>query len=262
MIVSFDGQKQNIGKSRRSKLVATLAIFSLGAYLWFFWFQTGMFIVTRYSYRNIPIASMTPVELTDHHIASGDGSKLSCFGYEFEVPWQDIDTQNIQRKGMVLIPFRSGMEILVGHGSTHSLVDTAIESTKTDPQHFRAAYGDKAAQSDYEFLRLALNATPGSVRLVDSKEDVARKTTLVLFKAMIVPGDSGIFIVQANGFKGFQYGDPSKHPKRVTVTLYSADGGIEFTFDQKDLKPLAISQADINRVIQTLRYSGIPEIAK
>ncbi len=260
--MSVDSPRPNTRKSTQIKVAVFVTIFALGAYLWFYWFQTGMLILNRYSYRNLPTANLTPVELMDHRVASGNGPKLSCFGFEFEVPWQDIDTQNIQRKVMVLIPFQSGLEILAGHGSTHSLVDTAMESTKTDPQHFRAAYGDKAAQSDYDFLRLALNTTPGSIRLVDSKEDVARKTTLLLFKTLIAPGDSGIFAVQANEFKGFQYGDPSKHPKRVTVTLYSAQGGIELSFSQKDMKPLAISQADINRAIQTLRYSGMPETAQ
>jgi hypothetical protein len=37
-------------------------------------------------------------------------------------------------------------------------------------------------------------------------------------------GAPGIFEVQANEFRGFQYGDPIKHPKKITVTLYSADG--------------------------------------
>ena len=151
LAVSIDGQKQNIGRSRRRRLFDLVAIFAIVLYLWFFWFQIGMLILNRYSYRKMPIASMTPVELTDHRIASGDGSTLSSFGYVFEVPWQDIDTQNVRREAMVLIPFRSGLEILVGHGSTHSLVDTAIENTKTDPRHFRAEYGDQAAQSDYEF---------------------------------------------------------------------------------------------------------------
>lgn len=260
--MSIDGQKQNIGRSRRRRLFDLVAIFAIVLYLWFFWFQIGMLILNRYSYRKMPIASMTPVELTDHRIASGDGSTLSSFGYVFEVPWQDIDTQNVRREAMVLIPFRSGLEILVGHGSTHSLVDTAIENTKTDPRHFRAEYGDQAAQSDYEFLRLALNATPGSIRLVDSKQDVARTTTLLIFKVLLVPGDSGIFMVQANDFKGFQYGDPSKHPKRITVSLYSAAGGIEFSFARKDMQPLAISQAEINRAIQTLRYNGLAETAQ
>lgn len=79
-------------------------------------------------------------------------------------------------------------------------------------------------------MRLALSTTPDSVRLLDSKQDVARKTTLIMFKVLVVPG--------------------------------SADGGIELTFAQKDLKPLAISQADINRAIQTLRYNGLAETAQ
>lgn len=242
-----------------SKLIALIAIFCLAAYLWLFWFQTAMLIVSRYSFRKSPLANMTPVELTDQSITAGDGPKLSCFGYDFEVPWQDVDAQHVRREIMVLIPFRSGLEILVGYGSSHSLVDTAVENTKTDLQHFRSVYGEKAAQSDYEFLKLVLNTTPASIRLLDSKQDVGRKITLLTFKAIIPSDDSGIFAVQANGFKGFQYGDPSKHPKRVTVTLSSDDGEIEFSFAQKNLKPLAISQADINRVIQTLRYNGLTE---
>ena len=142
------------------------------------------------------------------------------------------------------------------------LVDTALERTKLDPQAFRAAYGDRALHSDYEFLKLAFNTTPASIKLTDSKQDVARKSTLVLIKTLVAQGDSGIFEVQANGFRGFQYGDPGKHPKRITVALYSADGGIEFTFLQNDVNPVVISQADINRVIQTLGHNGVAETAR
>lgn len=254
MVVGVDDKNEKVSKHKSGKLIAVAAVFSIGAYLWFFWFQTAMLIETGYIYRHIPVARMIPVQLTDHHVAPGEGSKLSCFGYDFEVPWNDVDTQNIHGKAMLLIPFRSGLEILVGHGSTHDLVDTAMRGTQTDPQSFRTAYGDKAAQSDYEFLKLALNTTPGSIRLADSKKDVVSKSTLLMFKTLIVPGNSGIFEVQANEFMGFQYGDPSKHPKRVTVSLYSGDGGIELSFSQKNLGPLAISQADINRAIQTLCY--------
>ena len=246
---------------RKWGIPTAAAFVSIGAFIWFFWFQTVMLIEMHYSYRHIPIAHMTPVELSDRRINSGEGTKLSSFGYDFEVPWKDVDAEHIKRKAMIVIPFRSGLAILVGHGSAHDLVDTALENTKTDPQVFRAAYGDRAVQSDYEFLKLALNTTPASIRLMDSKQDVVRKSTLVLIKALVVQGDSGIFEVQANEFRGFQYGDPEKHPKRITVTLYSADGGIELTFLQSSLNLVAISQADINRVIQTLRYSGAAETA-
>jgi hypothetical protein len=238
-------------RGRRKILIVSALVISVGAYISFFWFQTLMIMQMRYSYRNIPIASMKPVELGDQSINENNGTKLSYFGYDFEVPWQDVDTDNIQSKTIALIPFRSGLGILVGHGSTHDLMDTVMSGMKTDLAHFRAAYGDEATHSDYEFLSLALNTTPNQVSLFDSKADVARKSTLVLYKAIMVPGDSGIFELQTPEFKGFQYGDPRKHPKKVTVYLASANGIIEFTFSQKDMKPLTTSQADINRVIQT-----------
>jgi hypothetical protein len=251
----------DIGNWKGLKLIAVIAFLSVGVFLWFFWFQSAMLLETRWAYRNIAVASAIPVPLGDLRVAKGEGSTLSSFGYEFQTPWQDVDTPNITRKNMTLIPFRSGLEILVGHGSTHSLVDAVMESSKIDPNYLRAAYGDRAAHSDYEFLKLALNATPGSIRILDSKKDVAQRSTLVLIKALVVPGDSGIFEVQSNEFRGFQYGDPSKHPKRVAVALYSPDGGIEFSFSTRDMKPLAISQADINRIIQTLRRTGLAETA-
>ena len=246
----------------RKRAIATavaVAVVSIGAFVWLFWFQALMLIEMHYSYRHIPVAHMTPVELSDRRINSSEGTKLSTFGYDFEVPWKDIDAEHIKRKAMILIPFRSGLQILAGHGSSHDLVDTALESTKIDLKAFRAAYGDRALQSDYEFLKLAFNTTPASIRLTDSKQDVTRKSTLVLIKSLVAQSDSGIFEVQAHDFRGFQYGDPGKHPKRVTVILYSSDGAIEFTFFQGDRSQAAISQGDINRVIQTLRQNAIAQ---
>lgn len=247
---------------RKWGIPAALAFVSIGACVWLFWFQTMMLIEMHHLYRHVPIAHMIPVELSDHRIDSDHGTKLSSYGYDFEVPWKDVDTEHMQSKTMMLIPFRSGLEILVGHGSSHNLVDAVMENTKTDRGDFRSAYGDHALQSDYEFLKLALNTTPASVRLSDSKQDVARKSTLVLIKTIIAEGDSGIFAVQAHDFRGFQYGDPGKHPKRITVTLCSADSEVEFSFSQKGMTPLAISQAEINRVIQTVRYNGVAETAQ
>ncbi|SRR6266567_187241 len=239
-------------RGRRKTLIVFAVMLSVGAYAWFFWFQTLMVIQTRYYYRDIPIASMKPVELNDRSVTSVNGAKLSCYGYDFEVPWEDVETDNIERKSMTLIPFRSGLSILVGHGSTHDLLDTIIERTKTDPQNFRAEYSDAPVRSDHDLLDLALNATPVGVGLFKSKREIGRQTALLVIKTIIVPGDSGIFKVQAGEFKGFQYGDPSKHPKRVTVFLSSANGSVEVGFSQKDMSPLTISQSEINRVIQTM----------
>jgi len=251
-------QQPNIKKrSLRGVVIGAVLILCIGTYAWFFGFQTLMLISVRWSYRNHPAVHATPVPLTDNSVAPAQGSNISCFGYQFEVPWQDVDSQNIQRKVMVLIPFRSGLTILVGHGSTHDLVDTAMNSAKISPEALHAAYGDKAAQSDYEFLKLLLNATPESIKLLDSSGDVGRRAALLVLKSLILLGDPGIFDVEANEFKGFQYGDPSKRPRRVGVVLYSASGGVEISIARKDSTPLTISQADINRIIRTVRYSPV-----
>src|SRR6266581_6572544 len=92
-------EKTRKRKSRRALIIAT-AMLSVGAFVWFFWFQTLMLIQMHYSYRDIPIASMRPAELSDHRVTPGSGTKLSAFGYSFEVPWQDVDTDNVKRKAM------------------------------------------------------------------------------------------------------------------------------------------------------------------
>jgi hypothetical protein len=244
----------NKHKSRKL-VVISMMLLSLGTYLWFFWFQSLMVFNIWYGFRKVPVVHMVPAELNDRSVNLVSGTKLSSFGYEFEVPWQDVELDKIQRKVMMLIPFHSGLEILVGHGSTHDLIDTVISETKTNPQEFRSKYLE-SSQSDYDFLNLVLNTTPSQVRLLDSKQEVGRRSSLIILKAIIVPGDSGIFRVDTPDLHGFQYGDPAKNPRKIMVTLYSAKNNVEFTFARKDMKPLAISQADINRIVQTVRESN------
>jgi hypothetical protein len=61
------------------------------AYLWFFGFQTLIVLEARYLARKTPAVSMAPAQLADFSISRSPGRKLSYFGYEFEVPWNDVD---------------------------------------------------------------------------------------------------------------------------------------------------------------------------
>src|SRR5258708_14270321 len=62
-----------------------------------------------------PIARVVPTELTDHSVSSAPGARLLYFGYELEVPWNDIDElqtkfypTNKAEKTKVDLRFRSG----------------------------------------------------------------------------------------------------------------------------------------------------------
>ncbi len=253
-LIMESSRSQRFHKGRRNRFVIALAVFvTIGSYLWVFGMQNILVLEARHSFRQTPAASMIPIDLHDESVSSVSCEKLSYFNYEFDVPWQDIDTEKVVKSAMVLITFRSGLVLLVSHGSTHDILDTVIDNSGTKPDSFRAIYGDKATQSDYDFLNLALRVTPTSVGMFDSKANVARTLPLLLVKSLIVTGDSGIFNVRSNEFKGFQYGDPKKHPKKIDVALYSSDGVVEFTFRRNDMKALTITQAEINRMISTVR---------
>jgi hypothetical protein len=38
-----------------------------------------------------PIARVTPTDLKDQSLSQTPGKRLSYFGYEFEIPWSDLD---------------------------------------------------------------------------------------------------------------------------------------------------------------------------
>src|SRR5437588_12376816 len=79
--------------SRRARFLIVLGIAVLVSviYLWFFGFQTVIALGVRQLARKTPLVGMAPDQLTDLSISRSQGTKLSYFGYEFEVPWYDID---------------------------------------------------------------------------------------------------------------------------------------------------------------------------
>src|SRR5258708_18170338 len=80
--------------SRRwSRILIGLGVTVLvsGLYAWFFGFQTMMILGTRKIARKNPIVRQIPIALTDTSASQDPGTKLSYFGYDFEVPWDDLD---------------------------------------------------------------------------------------------------------------------------------------------------------------------------
>jgi hypothetical protein len=65
---------------------------------------------------------------------------------------------------------------------------------------------------------------------------------------------SGIFAIQNQDFKGFQEGDPKANLDVYLFNLYSDTDTMEFVISQKGAEALQrISQADINRIVQSVR---------
>lgn len=255
------GQKPMSKGVRILLILGSLAVFG-AIYLWFFSIATMFVIETRYIAWKAPIVKKAPVELTDLSISQAPGRKLSYLGYEFEVPWDDVDEDKTKQTGkMQVIAFRSGNAILFSKMPPKEFVNTFLSMTKENATGLRAIYGEDALQSDYSFTRLILETTPESVTLLGSRKDSVGSAMLLVIKGIMIPrgGESGIFRIRTSKLQGFQYGNPQSRPKSMEVTLFGDDGGIAFLFAQKEKGPgLPITQAEINRVVQTLREATAP----
>jgi hypothetical protein len=206
-----------------------------------------------------PAMRKTPVALKDLSVSTAPGRKLSYLGYQFEVPWNDLDEQKTKLvRSWQLVSFQSGKSIIFYTASPDGLLNTVSATTGRDSKALKRFYG---AASDYAFTRAMLETTPDDIRLLTPRGEAARKISLLLLKSFDLTakhGGSGIFVIQTSDFRGFQYGDPASHPPEVRVDLYSDKVQLHFVFPQKE-GSVDISQAEINRVIQTVRpIAGAP----
>jgi hypothetical protein len=236
------------------------------AYLWFFGFQTLILLEARYLTRKAPATKLAPAQLTDLSISRSPGRKLSYFGYEFEVPWNDVDEAKsgpIPDTNKAMIVFQSGNSLSVWHGSPRAFLNQVLSNDKIDQNTLRRIVGDEALQSDYALYRTLLQVTPDKMTPFQSQSDAANQALLLLVKGFCMPpgADSGVFAVSAGEFSGFQFGRAQNQSGEVSVRLFSATSSLNFIFRQPAGGPVAISQPDVNRILQTLHKAPSPPAA-
>src|SRR5215470_5632989 len=227
------------------------------AYLWFFGFQTLVLLEARYLTRKTPAVSTAPAQLTELSISRSPGRKLSYFGYEFEVPWNDVDeakTGVIPDKNKAMIVFQSGNTLSVWQGSPRAFLNQVLSNDKIDQNTLRRIVGDEALQSDYALYRTILQMTPDKMTPFESQSDAANHALLLLVKGICMPpgSESGVFAVSAGEFSGFQFGRPANPSGELSVRLFSDSSSLNFIFVQKAGGSAVISQPDVNRVLHTL----------
>jgi hypothetical protein len=251
-----------MSKWTRILIALGTAVIVGGIYLWFFGVQTVCALAVRYSYRKMPDVARTPVALSDLSISTVPHRKVSYFGYEFEIPWDDTDEQKDKTGGQIHVSaFRSGNAFWFSTFPPKEFVNEIMKVGKLDPQRFKQIYGDDAFESDYGFKSRMLQITPRQITPFVSRGQAVAGEMLLLIKAISMPrANSGIFSIRTSDFQGFQFESPESRPFKITDELYSNDGGIDLMFLQKAAGSApSISQAEINRVIQSIHK--VPALA-
>jgi hypothetical protein len=210
-----------------------------------------------------PDARVVPTDLKDLSVSQVPGTKVSFVGYEFEIPWTDLDqtrTRSVPRDHpyMVGLVFRSGLHLIISASPPYMLPNQLAREWKVSPQKFESVFGRGAAQSDYSFLENLYEFTPDKMHRWGLTPSVHyRERMLLRLKTTVLSGlsaDTGIFNIQNQSYRGFQLGDPKAHPRRVAVQLYSDEGSIELTFAGSDGRgPVAVTQPELNRIVHSLR---------
>jgi hypothetical protein len=234
---------------------STSVFFTVVACIYFFGPQTMLTFTARRIGRQLPDVTKVPVELPDRSISSEPGTRLSYFGYAFEIPWNDLDPEKDRAAGPIHVTaFRSGDALWFSIFPPRDLIQEVMKTGKMTPDAFRSVYGDAALQSDYAFRRLMLDTVPSQITPFIARRDAARATILLTIKAIAMPQtDSGLYLIQTADRKGFQYGDPRGRPKKIVDDLFSDDDGVEFIFFRSgNPNAPSITQEEINRVIQSL----------
>lgn len=233
-----------------------IAVVACVAYLWFFGVQTFFLWETRRVARKEPVVWTTPVQLSDLSMSQAPGKRLSYFGYQFEVPWDDIDQEQSKVIGpnKAIIVFRSGNVISFWSGPPDELISSLNSAGKIDQKSSGQLFGDEAVQSDYAFKRAILDITPAKFSLLTAKRLAIQRGMFFVMKATILPpaAESGVFSLCTNEFKGFQCGRPQSPSKHLSVELFKDDGHVDIIFGQQPDGPTTISQAEVNRVVQTV----------
>ncbi len=249
-----------------ARVLIVLGSLSLAAvaYLYFFGPQTFSAFLVRDWARKLPDIEKTPIPLSDTSVSATPHTKISYFGYELELPWDDVDEAKSKTGGSIrLTAFRSGNAFWFSTFPPKNFVNLIMKESKLDPQHFRLIYGDEASESDYGFYKEMLGTTPSRITPFISQREAVAGQMLLLFKGISMPkAESGIFSIQTPDFRGFQFENPQARPFRVTDELYSSDGGIDLMFIQKiDGSTPEISQPEINRVVQSIHKVPIQSAA-
>jgi hypothetical protein len=232
-----------------------------------------------YLVRKAPaVARIVPTDLKDNSVSQGPGTKLSYFGYEFEVPWSDLDEAQTKlypadkpEKTRVDLHFRSGLRLWVTALPAHEWINDPDGDIRGAVIAVASAFGREAVRSDYSFVKAVYEFTPNRMHYWAISPGIHYSEQGVLIIKSIMPlrsADTGIFNLQNRGYEGFQQGNPQVRQDRLAIHLYSDDGSVEMMFLQKDYKNSAgVTQPEINRIVQSLRKapqneSTAPRIAQ
>ena len=218
-----------------------------------------------------PVTRVVPIDLKDHSVSLIPGQTLSYFGYEFEVPWSDLDESQTKfyptstsEKTKVDLQFRSGLRLLFSVIPPRTWAKQLAANSNVSQEAIEAVFGHETMKSDYSFINALYEFTPDKMNHWGLQRGLSRDEFLLIIKSLALPqsAEAGIFKVRSQTSQGFQYGNPQFRKDNVVFDLYSDEDSVEMILFQKNYRNSAgVTQPEINRIVQSLRRKRLEEPA-
>ena len=190
-----------------------------------------------------------PEPLTNTTASTAEGTTLSYYGYQFDVPWKGIVTETYPE-----IIFRDGQEVRLGDPSRFRHRH-ARDGARTNHNAEEEARESIARQSWYEQYKAMLSMTPAQLSPFFSHRNFALALTLLSWKSVILEHNVArpdIFSFETPNYRGFEISGLSRGWQHVEIDLFDAQDDTFQVFVSviRDSTP-KVTQADINRIIQS-----------
>jgi hypothetical protein len=173
----------------------------------------AIFFTAKWEARKMPYVWVTQQPLTNYSISEAPGTKLSYFGYKFEVPWTGGFKEKGGQNGIVQLKFDSGQTLLFMAPKNHAgLLSEIVDDPSVHMKGLQQAFGELTNRSPYDQYAALLNTTPSSIHAFGPRAEAVRNETLLTIKAIASPAmlKTGAFSFDLPETHGFQIGDPGK----------------------------------------------------
>jgi hypothetical protein len=212
----------------------------------------ALFFTARWEAKKIPSVWVTQQPLANYAVSQAPGTKLSYFGYKFEVPWVGVFKEKGGRNGIVVLQFDSGQTLLFMAPKDHAgLLSEIVDDPSMQMKGLQPVFGELTKRSPYDQYATLLNTTPSSIHAFGPRAETVRNETLLTIKAISSPAmlKTGAFSFDLPETHGFQIGDPGKE-RRAQLEVFVKENGnwVEIICGTKN-DSVKLTQPELNRIL-------------
>jgi hypothetical protein len=226
-----------------------IALATIGVLAWCFGPQTWDWYQAKKLGESQPCLRLGVQPMSIGDADGTPGTKEAFFGYEFEVPWSNVEAKVVRQTAMV------------NTGNGHGLIfwNPAERLQLFDDTNTRDAFGSvlgkDAARSNYDLTKHILDVTPEQISPTLSKREANGRLTLLHMKSGLYcgKGQPAFYLYQQSDLNCLQIGGFGAGRVVEVKCFDGMDRELNFHFSAGQDASAVLTQAEINRVIQTLR---------